>query len=116
VQSNLGLVFRVDPATGEATKIELSGPNGEYLVTNGDGIEVHGNTLAVVRNRDNLVATFKLDGSLSAGALVAELESDDFDVPTTATRAAGDLWAVNARFQTAIPPDDAYWITRVPGS
>lgn len=116
VQSNTGFVFRVDPATGVATRIALTGPAGEYLVTMGDGIEVHGNTLYVIRNRINLVAVFKLDGSLGGGTLVAELTSADFSVPTTATFAAGDLWAVNARFGVPVTPETPYWITRVPGT
>jgi hypothetical protein len=116
VQSNTGFVFRVDPATGVATRIELSGPAGEYLVTMGDGIEVHGNRLYVIRNRINLVAVFTLDGSLSTGTLTAELTTADFSVPTTATFAAGDLWAVNARFGVAVTPETPYWITRVPGT
>ena len=116
VQSNTGLVFRVDPATGVATRIALSGPEGEYLVTAGDGIEIRGNRLAVVRNQLNMVATFKVNGRLTAGTLTGELTSGDFSVPTTATRAAGDLWAVNARFGTPVTATTPYWITRVPGS
>ncbi len=116
VQTNTGLVFRVDPETGVATHVQLRGPDGEYLVTAGDGIEIHGNRLAVVRNQLNLVATFKLNGRLLSGTLTGELTSGDFAVPTTATRAAGDLWAVNARFGTPVTPATPYWITRVPGS
>lgn len=116
VQSNTGLVFRVDPATGEATQIQLSGPSGEYLVTAGDGIEVRGNRLYVIRNQLNLVAVFKLDGPLASGILVDELTSGGFSVPTTGTFAAGDLWAVNARFGVPVTGDTPYWITRVPGT
>ena len=116
VQSNLGLVFRVDPETGDATQIELTGPNGEFSVVNGDGIEVRGNTLAVVRNFNNEVATFKLNGQLTAGVLADQIGPDGFAIPTTATWAAGDLWAVNSRFDVENPPPDLpYWITRVPG-
>ena len=116
VQSNVGLVYKVDPETGEGTQIELTGPAGEFLVTMGDGIEVHGNTLAVVRNFANEVATFKLNGQLTAGVLTDQITSVDFAIPTTATWAAGDLWAVNARFDVEEPPPDLpYWITRVPG-
>lgn len=115
VQSNTGLVFTVD-SDGVATQVELTGDAGAYLVTNGDGIEVHGNTLAVVRNFDNLVATFRLNGPMTAGVLTAEIESDSFAIPTTATWAAGDLWVVNARFDIQDPPPDLpYWISRVPG-
>ena len=116
VQSNVGLVFKVDPATGDGTQIELTGPAGEFSVVNGDGIEVRGNSLAVVRNFNNEVATFKLNGQLTAGVLTDQITSGGFAIPTTATWAAGDLWAVNSRFDVMNPPPNLpYWITRVPG-
>jgi hypothetical protein len=115
VQSNEGLVFTVD-SEGVATQVELTDDNGAYLVTNGDGIEVHGSTLAVIRNFNNLVATFRLNGRLTAGVLTNEIESETFAIPTTGTWAAGDLWVVNARFDIQDPPPDLpYWISRVPG-
>ena len=83
---------------------------------NGDGIEVRGNILAVVRNFNNEVATFKLNGQLTRGRAHRPDQSDGFAIPTTATWAAGDLWAVNSRFDVLNPPPDLpYWITRVPG-
>jgi hypothetical protein len=112
VQSNTGLLFRVDPATGETTAIDLGGES----VTTGDGLELRGSTLYVVRNQMNIVAVFRLGPGLTSASLRTELESADFDVPTTATLSAGDLWAVNARFGTPPTPDTEYWITRVPGS
>lgn len=115
VQSNKGLVFTVD-SEGVASQVELTDDSGAYLVSNGDGIEVHGNTLAVVRNFDNLVATFRLNGRMTSGVLTNEIESDSFAIPTTGTWAAGDLWVVNARFDIQDPPPDLpYWISRVPG-
>ena len=116
VQSNTGFVFRVNPETGDASRVVLTDDSGTYLVTAGDGIEIRGATLAVVRNQLNMVATFKLNGRLTAGMLTGELVSDGFSVPTTATWAAGDLWAVNARFGTPVTPETEYWIQRVPGS
>ena len=115
VQSNTGLVFTVD-AAGVASQVALSDESGEYFVVNGDGIEVRGRTLAVVRNFDNLVATFALNGPMTSGVLTDEIESDGFAIPTTATWAAGDLWVVNARFDVQPPPPELpYWISRVPG-
>jgi sugar lactone lactonase YvrE len=115
VQSVTGLVFTVD-SDGVASQVELRDESGEYLVTNGDGIEIRGSTLAVVRNFDNLVATFKLNGRLTSGVLTDEITSDDFAIPTTATWAAGDLWVANARFDVQPPPRDLpYWVSRVPG-
>ena len=110
VQSGEGLLFRVDPATGETAEIDLGG----YSVTAGDGLEVRGSTLYVVRNQLNLVATLRLGAGLRSAALVDEFTSADFSVPTTATLSAGRLWAVNARFGTPPTPDTEYWITRVP--
>lgn len=114
VQSNTGQLFRVDPATGEASEIDL----GEGVtVTMGDGLEVHGSTLFVVRNRINTIAEFKLGPGLESAALVGETTSTDpdvFSVPTTAAWVAGSLYAVNARFGTPVTPDTEYWVTRVP--
>jgi hypothetical protein len=109
VQSNTGQLFRVDPATGEATAIDLGGAS----VSAGDGLLVHGSTLYVVRNQLNLVADFKLGPGLASATLVDELTSADLAVPTTIARVAGSLYAVNARFGTPVTPDTEYWITRV---
>ena len=42
------------------------------------------------------------------------LTDETLDVPSTATFAAGSLWAVNARFAVASPETASYWITRLP--
>jgi hypothetical protein len=110
VQSNTGLLFRVEPSTGKTVQVDLGG----YLLTNGDGLELRGSRLFVVRNMDNLVAEIRLGHHLTSGTLVRELTSPGFDVPTTATFAAGRLWAVNARFSTPPTPTTEYWITQVP--
>jgi sugar lactone lactonase YvrE len=110
VQSNTGLLFRVEPSTGQTVQVDLGG----YPLTNGDGLELRGSRLFVVRNMDNLIAEIRLGRHLTTGTLARELTSPDFDVPTTATFAAGRLWAVNARFSTPPTPTTAYWITQVP--
>ena len=56
VQSNTGFLFRVNPRTGVARRIDTAG----YLVTNGDGIDFRGRTLYVVRNQLNMVAVLRL--------------------------------------------------------
>ena len=110
VQSSTGQLFRVDPDTGETTEIDLTGAD----FTAGDGLELVGSMLYVVRNQLEQVAVVRLTGNLTRGTVVDTLTEDGFDVPTTITRAAGRLWAVNARFGTQPTPDTAYWITQVP--
>lgn len=110
VQSNEGLLFRVDPRTGATTRVDTGG----YPLTAGDGLEVRGSTLHVVRNQLRLVAMLRLGAGLRSATLLGEVTSAGLDVPTTATPAAGQLWAVNARFGTPVTPDTEYWITRLP--
>ena len=84
----------------------------------GDGLELRGehalrrarqrrrrevSVLQLSRRRHGWVATWR-------GALTDET----LDVPSTATWAAGSLWAVNARFGVASPDTAPYWITRLP--
>lgn len=110
VQSNTGTLFRIDPETGDATEIALLGTDS---VSNGDGLELRGSTLFVVRNRLNLVAEFKLGPQLAAAVLVDEHPSSAFDVPTTAAWVAGALYLPNARFGTPVTPDTEYTINRL---
>ena len=109
-QSNTGLLFRVDPATGTAELVDL-GKN----VTLGsvDGLELQGQTLYAVRNT-NLVTVVRLGSQLATGTVLGNITDPGLDVPTTATVAAGRLWVVNARFGTGPTPDTKYWITQLP--
>lgn len=109
VQSNTGLLFRIDPKSGDTEQVDLGG----YLVTNGDGLELDGSRLFVVRNQDNLVAVVKLKHHGERGKVVKEVTDDDLDVPSTAAFARGSLWAVNARFNTTPEADTPYWIARL---
>jgi sugar lactone lactonase YvrE len=109
VQSNTGLLFRINPRTGETHEVDLGGAS----LTNGDGLLLRGRTLYVVRNQLNQIAVVRLDGSLRSGRVVDTLTDPDFDVPTTITFTAGSLYAVNARFSTPPTPDTRYDIVRV---
>ncbi len=109
VHSASGNLFLVDPASGESHRIDI----GEASVSNGDGLELDGQTLYVVRNQLNQVAMFELAEDASNATLVGELTSDELDVPTTAALVGSDLWAVNARDFGQGGPDVEYWITRL---
>ena len=78
-----------------------------------DGLELQGRTLYAVRNT-NVVTVVRLSSQLAAGIVLGNITDPGLDVPTTATVAAGRLWAVNARFGTGPTPDTEYWITQLP--
>lgn len=67
VNSAVRDVYRVNPATGEATRIDLGGGS----VPNGDGILLDGGkTLYVVQNANNQIAQIKLAPDLTSGEIV----------------------------------------------
>ena len=113
VQGNEGLLFRVDPRTGETKAINTGG----YSVANGDGLVLRGDRLYVVRNQVETIAVLRLSDDLLSATLIGEIKDpDDLDVPTTGTLALGGLYVVNARFGVADPAAARYWITRLPAT
>jgi len=109
VKSNPGDLYRVDPETGIADRIELSGGN----VQAGDGLLLGGSTLYVVQNNLNRVAVVDMVPDLSEGEIVDLLTDSDFRVPTTAARFGDALYLVNARFDTPPAPDTEYPVVRL---
>lgn len=109
VQSATGKLWRIDAATGSARPVDLGGAE----LVNGDGLLLHGRTLYVVQNRDNVISVVRLDRGLASGEVVDSITDEDFAVPTTIARFGGSLYAVNARFGTPPTPQTDYWITRV---
>jgi sugar lactone lactonase YvrE len=122
VNSTSGLLYRVDPETGDATVVDLG---DDVSVSAGDGLLVRGNTLYVVRNQLNQIAVFKIDADGTSGELVDTLTSADldppedsepaatFDVPTTVAAFGNSLYLPNARFGVESPETADYWITRI---
>ena len=108
-QSSTGKLFRVDPDTGIAEEVDLGGGQ----LSSPDGLELRGHTLYVVGN-NNRITVVRLGPQLASGVVLGEITDPGLDVPTTATVAAGRLWAVNARFGTAPGSTTDYWITQLP--
>jgi sugar lactone lactonase YvrE len=104
VQSNTGLLFRVEPTTGVTTRVDL----GDDTVPNGDGILVVGRTLYVVQNQLNQVAVVALDRAATRGTVVERVTDPRFDVPTTVARFGNRLYLPNARFSTPPTPTTTY--------
>jgi sugar lactone lactonase YvrE len=109
IQSVTGMLFRVDPATGVATAVDLGGAT----LPNGDGLLVVGQTLYVVQNQLNRVAVVDLDPAGTSGEIVDVLTSPAFQVPTTVARYADSLFLPNARFGTPPTPDTEYSVVRI---
>lgn len=109
IQSATGILFRVDPETGEATAVDLGG----LLLPNGDGLLVVGRTLYVVQNQLNKVAVIRLNAAGTSGEFVEDLTDSDFQVPTTIARFGKGLYLPNARFGTPTTPDTPYSVVRI---
>jgi sugar lactone lactonase YvrE len=109
VQSNLGRLYTVDPASGEADLVELAG--GDVML--GDGILLDGKTLYVVQNRLNRVAVVRLRPDLSSGTITGHLTDPDLDVPTTIAEFGKALYAVNARFGVPNPATQPFSVVRL---
>lgn len=109
VHSTLGALYRVDPVTGIATRIDLGGAN----VAAGDGILLEGSTLYVVQNRLNQVAVVALSSDLTSGIIERTITDSDFRVPTTVARFGNALYLPNARFGEATTPASSYEVVRI---
>ncbi|HEX6682087.1 MAG TPA: hypothetical protein VF062_04805, partial [Candidatus Limnocylindrales bacterium] len=96
--------FRVNPATGAATLVDLGGEP----VTAGDGLLLLGSTLYVVQNQLNRVAVFRLSSSGRSGRLVTTATDPGFDIPTTVAAFGRRLYLPNARFSTPPTPETTY--------
>lgn len=110
VNSSEGALYKVDPTTGMATRIDLGGGS----VPNGDGLLLQGRILFVVQNQLNQIAVVKLNQDFTTGTIVNTITNPLFDIPTTIARVDGHLYVVNARFNTPPTPDTEYDVIRVP--
>jgi sugar lactone lactonase YvrE len=106
--SGKGELYTVDPETGTSALIAgVSAPSA-------DGLLLEGRRLWVVQNDLNQIAEIRLDRDLSSGRVEEVVTDEDFQIPTTAIRHDGVLAAVNAKFDTGVPPTaDEYEVVLV---
>jgi Cu-Zn family superoxide dismutase len=93
VQSNTGLLFRIDVATKTVTQVAL-----DERVTAGDGLLLEGRTLFVVRNAFGRIERIRLSKDLTSGTVRSVIEDPSFAFPTTVARAGRRLLVVNSQF------------------
>lgn len=112
--SSAGGLWRVVPSTGTVEQLVVT---GSPAIVSGDGMELVGDTLYVVRGSGrNDVTVVELDREHGTwtGHVEGVLSSPLLDVPSTATFARGALWAVNARFGVPDPTTASYAVVRLP--
>lgn len=112
VQSVTGRLFRVDLRTQTVQAIDLGGAT----VTAGDGLELSGRTLYVVRNAVGVIAKVRLSGDVRSGRIVSETTDPAFRYPTSAAEARGRLLVVNAQFDkrsSGQPPELPFTVSSI---
>ena len=109
IQSNTGMLFRVDKSTGGATQVDLAGEN----LINGDGLLLDGRTLYAVQNRLNTVAVLRMSRDGASGTVLGRVTDPNFDVPTTVAKFFDRLYLPNARFG-AVPPATTFTAVAIP--
>ena len=97
VHSSRGELYAVDPNTGDASLIDLSGGS----VPAGDGILLDGKTLYVVQNRLNQIAVIDLKVTQLEGTITGLITDPAFRVPTTVAQFGPWLVAVNRALRNA---------------
>ena len=110
VQSTTGRLFRVDPATGATTPVDLGGA----VLTNGDGLTRDGATLFAVENRSNAVAVVDLAPDGASGRVARTITHPLLDVPTTVAVVGDRLLLPNARYSTPSTPQTPYAAVLLP--
>jgi sugar lactone lactonase YvrE len=114
VQTNTGLLFGVDPETGETSQTVIRSFDDDNLLTNGDGLLVEKDTLFVVQNRLNRVAVLTVDETGDQAEVTERLTDLRFDVPTTVASSGKLLFLPNARFGTEVTPETEFNAVAIP--
>src|SRR5215212_5751891 len=92
VQTNTGALYRVDTSTGETIQVDL----GQGSLPGGDGMELDGQTLWVVRGGQ--ITRVELGPDYASGTVGASFTDPSFTDPTTIARFDGCLLVVNSQF------------------
>ena len=102
VNTGNGRLYRVDTRTRRTRPVEVDGP----ALTSGDGMELQGRTLYVVRNRLERIAKVRLSRSARAGRVVSQTTDRTFRYPTTLDTAGDRLLVVNSQFDRRSAGED----------
>ncbi|MFT4075756.1 MAG: hypothetical protein QM647_09525 [Asticcacaulis sp.] len=96
IQMNKGLLFKIDIASKQVTPIDVGGAD----LTGSDGLVLDGQTLYVVRQWSDEIATVSLDATLTHGIAISRFKDAGLAYPATAAIVGSDLVLVNTQFNT----------------
>ncbi|MGI5352004.1 SMP-30/gluconolactonase/LRE family protein [Streptomyces sp. CA-250714] len=94
-----GGLYRLDPSTGRASRVELHGAD----LRNADGLETAGNRMWVVHNTDNALSRWRLGHDGTEARQEARASDRDLQLPTTLARENGTLYVVRSQFDKGGP-------------
>lgn len=104
VHAHGGSLYRVDPRTGDARRVDLGGSR----LPDGDGALLLGRTLYVVQQVQNAVDVFHLDATGLRGTAIARITDPRFRIPTTVAPFGRRLYLPNSRFTEETTPATPY--------
>jgi len=112
--SNNAQIYRVDPATGQADRIEVNPPLVGFI----DGIVLRDRKLYILTpdgdgTGGDWVQVVLLDKDLRTGTLVQVITDPDMDGVASGAFFGGALYVNNARYSEFPQSDTAYWLTRL---
>jgi len=109
--TDLGKLYRVDAASGEAAELALDSELQPYH----DGLVLDSNTLYVVNGTQghDQVYVIELDPDWMSGKLVDTITDPNLEGHSTAAIYADVLYVVNARWDAERTPETEYWLTQI---
>ncbi len=106
--TDLGKLYTVDAASGEATEFALDGEVEIYH----DGLVLAGDTLYIVNYNDKIYE-IALAPDWMSGTLVRTVTDPMLEAPATAAIYDDALYVVNARWDAEQTPDTEFWLTQL---
>ena len=96
VNIRTGVLYLVDTESGAASPVNVLGE--EQLFPNGDGLYMDGRTLYIMRNGAQKIAVVEISDDLTQGTFIKNIESEDFNVPTSIIGYGNCIYAVNTHY------------------
>ena len=99
IQSNTGRLFRIDIATKEIVQLDTGGATFPA----GDGLWLHGSSLYVLQNQQELITELRLQQNQAQATVVNQMTDPSFMFPTSLVIARGRFLVVNSQFDRRGP-------------